>query len=247
MASLLDCHSQEDYMQLCNLLIAHENQKVQDWARHKKDIIIASGLNKHCSLIPEHIYERLRKHTNAAEKTHNKSYAFGKHDSWKLDKRDILQYYAREDYGVCHSYQSSNIESLYHRHIQREESVQRRRSYSQFRASTEDVVDIDTRSQASTISAGSSLGNLDSISQRSPRPARRARSSQVPLRQQASQNILSQTTEQKSVDFQARKEQLELDLMAEQLKERQLMNKEREIALQEREVELARKKQCLGL
>ncbi|KMP09240.1 hypothetical protein CISG_04911 [Coccidioides immitis RMSCC 3703] len=181
MASLLDCHSQEDYMQLCNLLIAHENQKVQDWARHKKDIIIASGLNKHCSLIPEHIYERLRKHTNAAEKTHNKSYAFGKHESllqaltssWKLDKRDILQYYAREDYGVCHSYQSSNIESLYHRHIQ--QSVQRRRSYSQFRASTEDVVDIDTRSQASTISAGSSLGNLDSISQRSPRPARRAR------------------------------------------------------------------------
>ena len=57
--------------------IAHESRSVANWARHKRHPVIASGLNKHCSLINHKLFDRLRHHTNAVEQTANKSYAFG--------------------------------------------------------------------------------------------------------------------------------------------------------------------------
>jgi hypothetical protein len=51
---------------------------VQDWVQHKRNPVIAAGLNKYCSMIPIEVYENLSKNTNSAEQTHNKSYAFGR-------------------------------------------------------------------------------------------------------------------------------------------------------------------------
>jgi hypothetical protein len=52
--------------------------KMQLWAKHKKHPLIASGLNKHCSLMKKETYEEFRSHTNAAEQSANKSYSVGK-------------------------------------------------------------------------------------------------------------------------------------------------------------------------
>jgi len=57
--------------------IAHKSQLVTNWARHKRYLVIASGLNKHCSLINHELFNRLRHHTNAVEQIANKLYAFG--------------------------------------------------------------------------------------------------------------------------------------------------------------------------
>ena len=47
--------------------IAHESRSVANWVRHKRHPVIASGLNKYCSLINHKLFDRLRHHTNAVE------------------------------------------------------------------------------------------------------------------------------------------------------------------------------------
>ena len=56
--------------------IAHKSQLVTNWARHKRHLIIALGLNKHCSLINYKLFNRLRYYINAVEQTVNKIYEF---------------------------------------------------------------------------------------------------------------------------------------------------------------------------
>lgn len=53
-------------------------ESVINWAKHKKIACIASGLNKHCSFIPNEVFENCRQHTNAIEQTHYKTGSFGK-------------------------------------------------------------------------------------------------------------------------------------------------------------------------
>jgi hypothetical protein len=55
-----------------------ENEKVKTWAKHKKDPVIAAGLNQHCSLMPKEVWDRLRTNTNAVEQNYNKFYALGR-------------------------------------------------------------------------------------------------------------------------------------------------------------------------
>ena len=57
--------------------IANESQPIASWAIHKRHLVIASGLNKHCSLVNHELFDNLRHHTNAVEQTANKSYASG--------------------------------------------------------------------------------------------------------------------------------------------------------------------------
>jgi hypothetical protein len=47
--------------------IAHESQSVANWARYKKYLVIALGLNKYCSLINHKLFDRLRHYINAVE------------------------------------------------------------------------------------------------------------------------------------------------------------------------------------
>jgi hypothetical protein len=86
MAALIDCKSESDYDQLCDLLISkyfptaleHEEPKVQTWAEHKRQPVIKAGLNKSCSNISASIYDSIRNHTNSAEQSHHKANATGK-------------------------------------------------------------------------------------------------------------------------------------------------------------------------
>jgi hypothetical protein len=55
-----------------------EDERTTGWVNHKRNPIIAAGLNPSCSLIPLEIWTNLRKHTNAVEQSHWKSYALGK-------------------------------------------------------------------------------------------------------------------------------------------------------------------------
>ncbi|EAA66773.1 hypothetical protein AN9487.2 [Aspergillus nidulans FGSC A4] len=138
MASLVDCKSEEDYDQLCDLLAAYEDPKIQNWALHKKNAVIKAGLNKNCSRIPSSLYDSIWNHTNSAEQSHHKANAGGKQlslieavqNSAKLDKQDIIQYQNRDYFGVHHSYRTANMEANYLRHLAREESRKRRRSSS---------------------------------------------------------------------------------------------------------------------
>ena len=47
--------------------IAYKSWLVTNWARYKKYLVIALGLNKHCSLINYKLFNRLRHHTNTVE------------------------------------------------------------------------------------------------------------------------------------------------------------------------------------
>ena len=44
----------------CINSIVHESQSVTNWVRHKRHLVIALGLNKHCSLINYKLFNRLR-------------------------------------------------------------------------------------------------------------------------------------------------------------------------------------------
>ncbi|PYH99822.1 hypothetical protein BO71DRAFT_415300 [Aspergillus ellipticus CBS 707.79] len=144
-AGLINYKSEDDYNQLCDLLIEHENKKVQAWTTHKKSSVIKAGLNKNYSNISVYIYNSIRNHTNTAEQSHHKANAAGRRltltavikNSAKLDKQDILQYINRTDFNIHHSYRTANIETNYLRHIAREVSCKRRRSLSSFSSNSE--------------------------------------------------------------------------------------------------------------
>jgi hypothetical protein len=58
--------------------VVHELPAVRRWAKHKKNAVIAAGLNKHCSLMAEADWNALSKTSNAVEQSANKSYSYGK-------------------------------------------------------------------------------------------------------------------------------------------------------------------------
>ena len=47
--------------------IVYKSQSVANWVRYKRHPVIASGLNKYCSLINYKLFDRLRHYTNAVE------------------------------------------------------------------------------------------------------------------------------------------------------------------------------------
>ncbi|EYE90406.1 uncharacterized protein EURHEDRAFT_417473 [Aspergillus ruber CBS 135680] len=226
MAGLIDCKSEDDYDHLCNLLIEHENEKVQAWAAHKKSPVIKAGLNKYCSSIPVYIYDSIRNHTNSAEQSHHKANAAGRwltltaaiQNSAKLDRQDILQYINRTDFNIHHSYRTANMETNYLRHMAREVSRKRRRSSTCFSSSSEPE-----------------LGQRRSCSQPQGRGSSRSISSQS-LRRVSSQNILS--FEQQRQNIELRELELQLKEKEERVREKQLQNEEKELELMERRARL---------
>ena len=138
MRSLLTCKSKAEYNTLCGLLIgtnrlvtrlyrdtntfiANETPTIQRWAVHKRNPVIAAGLNKYCSLMAQRDWDILSRTSNAVEQSANKSYSYGTNlpllaaiqmynifltcsehlanlaRAHKLDLRDVGQYNARED------------------------------------------------------------------------------------------------------------------------------------------------------
>lgn len=64
-------------MELIASVLRHENEVVKHWAEHKKHILIASGLNKHCLMTDPSPFDQFILNTNAVEQTHMKSYSIG--------------------------------------------------------------------------------------------------------------------------------------------------------------------------
>lgn len=110
MRTLLHVNDWLEWEAHCNLLIRHEPEIVQNWARHKKNPVIASGLNQKCSLISLADWNLLSKSSNAVEQAANKGYSFGTRLSllqaiqtgMKMDAIDASQYNANEYYGIRH-------------------------------------------------------------------------------------------------------------------------------------------------
>ena len=57
--------------------IVYKSQSIANWARHKRYLVITSGLNKYCFLINYKLFNRLRHYINAVKQTANKLYTFG--------------------------------------------------------------------------------------------------------------------------------------------------------------------------
>ena len=53
-------------------------KSVVDWAHHKEQRSIASGINPFCSEMDSGLFNEIRKNTNAVEQTHYKSNSLGR-------------------------------------------------------------------------------------------------------------------------------------------------------------------------
>ncbi|PGG96334.1 hypothetical protein AJ80_09842 [Polytolypa hystricis UAMH7299] len=215
MTSLLNCQSEEQYMELCNLLI---------------------GLNKFCSLIPHSIYDSVRNHTNAAEQTHNKSYAFGRAQALlpavlstrKLDKLDIMQHKARQTHGIHHGYRDDSMQAHYQRHITREEILKRKRTEqaSDFDNILDDILLKPVEEHQVDAQVASS--------QRSSSARAESIQSTPSLRRVASTNLLDQDWDRQERQIDIERQRLELQKMKEELRGKELANEEKELDLIER-------------
>jgi hypothetical protein len=96
MFELVKCQTREDYDLLCDEIIGingfrihskyitnilghpDSTRSVRKWAQHKKRAVIASGINKACSLIASDLWDQTTCHTNAVEQTHFKSNSLGR-------------------------------------------------------------------------------------------------------------------------------------------------------------------------
>lgn len=124
--------------------------ELAQWVEHKEIPLIAAGLCKACSPIPEEIYDQSRRHTNAVEQSHYKAYFLGTRDSLlqavlkyvssnfftsinryftnkillprsqTLDQRDMDQYHHRENHDIRHSYYADDIMTRFKKSRQRE-------------------------------------------------------------------------------------------------------------------------------
>ncbi|KAF1967281.1 hypothetical protein BU23DRAFT_484058, partial [Bimuria novae-zelandiae CBS 107.79] len=81
MRALLRCKTSEEYYSLLNLLIENEPEvKARNWARHKKNLVIAAGLVFCCSNIKDRdVWNTLASNSNVAEQAGQKGYRTGKH------------------------------------------------------------------------------------------------------------------------------------------------------------------------
>jgi hypothetical protein len=62
-----------------NILGQQGNSKaVVEWAKHKKEDVIAAGINQSCSFIDKIDWENARRQTNGVEVSHFKSNSFGR-------------------------------------------------------------------------------------------------------------------------------------------------------------------------
>ena len=82
----------------------HEAQPTKRWTRHKKNQVIASTINKNCSLIPENAWHAALKDINAVEQTHHKSNAYGK----GLTLVEVIERYVLNNAQLLIEYLSSN-------------------------------------------------------------------------------------------------------------------------------------------
>ncbi|KAJ5424918.1 hypothetical protein N7445_010891 [Penicillium cf. griseofulvum] len=127
-----------DFRVLASLIKEH-HPDLKGWVKHKEIDVIAAGLCKACSPIKPEFFEEARKHTNAVEQSHYKSYFMGTQDtllgavtkSQILDKTDINQYHNRDLFNIKHSYHADDIQTRFNASLRRESKIRKKRSYTQ--------------------------------------------------------------------------------------------------------------------
>ncbi|OJD09622.1 hypothetical protein ACJ73_10181 [Blastomyces percursus] len=262
MCSLLTCSSEEDYMNLCDLLIANESDKVADWAQHKKNSIIAAGINENCSLMPVLVYKEIQKHTNAVEQTHNKSLKWGRYGSLlgtvlhgrTLDARDVDQHHILIKYGIFHSNRSNSLSQRYFNITARE---QRKRAREEESISNDTLLEHSSSSGNIRRQSRSSQGNQSvqtrgrqrpqstprsssrsshiSDNRPSPAPPPSQTSSVLNLRRVASANLHELQTRQDEITLKS--EEMRLRREAAEIEALELKNRRDQLELQKMERE----------
>ncbi|OJD22190.1 hypothetical protein ACJ73_06466 [Blastomyces percursus] len=259
MCSLLTCTSEEDYMNLCDLLIANESGNVAYWAQHKRNSIIAAGINGNCSLMPVSIYKEIQKHTNAVEQTHNKSLKWGRYGSLlgtvlhgrTLDARDVDQHHILIRYGVFHSNRSNLLSQRYFNSIARE---QRKRAREEERVSNDTLLEhssssgniqrqssqrsqsVQSRGRQYRQSTSRSSSRSSPVHNRlSPAPAISQTSSVSDLRRVASVNLHELQSRQDEITLKS--EEMRLRREAAEIEALELKNRRDQLELQKMEQE----------
>ncbi|KAJ5588704.1 hypothetical protein N7537_011382 [Penicillium hordei] len=131
---LMDCKSVADFRKLA-ILIKKHTPELEGWIRHKQIDVIAAGICKACSPMNPEFFEDARKHTNAVEQSHYKSYHMGTQDtllsavikSRILDRIDMDQYHNRITFDIKRSYHADDMESRFRASIRREELKRQKR------------------------------------------------------------------------------------------------------------------------
>ncbi|CAI7611440.1 unnamed protein product [Penicillium viridicatum] len=130
---LMDCKSVPDFRKLA-MLIKEHTPELEGWIRDKQIDVIAAGICKACSPMKPEFFDNARKHTNAVEQSHYKSYHMGTQDtllsavmkSRILDRIDMDQYHNRVTFDIKHSYHADDMESRFRASIRREEKKRRK-------------------------------------------------------------------------------------------------------------------------
>ncbi|KAF1979568.1 hypothetical protein BU23DRAFT_496272 [Bimuria novae-zelandiae CBS 107.79] len=234
MESLLTCTSMEDYHTLGNLLRDNEPSPIANWAAHKLIPVISAGLNQHCSLIPEDIWNSMSPDSNAAEQTAEKSYSYRKGlpllsavlSGMKLDQRDIDELQARDD-GI--------------RHISRSTSITNRYMISLGREKRKRNAELNSPEPSNTLlrrsnSSGSIRGRSITSRSRSPSTQRPRTSSPRTVRSQSHKRQAFENNQELIIE----RERLALREKALELEEREIANMEKKLELEERRARLAR-------
>ncbi|CBF82218.1 predicted protein [Aspergillus nidulans FGSC A4] len=218
----------------------YENANVQNWASQKKGAVIKAGLNKACSKIQPYYFDLLQNYTNAVEQSHQKSYISGKYlslvqavkNSAKLDRDDILQYDNFQEFNIHHSYQTSNMEANYLRHMSRERSQKRRRSALSPSTEAESASPLPQGNTRSRSQNSSRIGDDESIRSGN---LRRAISTNALNLEQRRQELELENFElelqQKRADLKKKEEDIHLQQLQNEKLELDLM--ERRICIQE--------------
>ncbi|KAF2184934.1 hypothetical protein K469DRAFT_748012 [Zopfia rhizophila CBS 207.26] len=264
MLDLVNCQSKEDYEDMCEEFeVRYRDTKLGRWASHKKLQNYACGINKHCSAIPNEIWDDIyRKHSNPVESSHWRGNSTGRwlpflqavENSERLDSRDAGQYNAFMDSGVRPGYRPRNMSKRFDQsESQREQKAKRRRGErSSSRNTLGLTVDVasttnsspapaSTRSSPVRSSSGGAIRRVRSTSGRRSQsstpgptpPSATNAGSSLALRRSISHNILNA-----SINYQL--EEIEIQERQAAIREQNARAEELELKNRRERLEIAR-------
>jgi len=247
MKELVRVTSREDYFLLCEALIesSDSTEAVQNWAVHKQQPVIASGLNRHCSQIPISIWDNIRKNINSVEQTHFRSNTWGRRlpllraiqYAANLDEIDLKRLNAYQSHGIPISHRNRSLLSRFEEVVRTDVSRRRSRQSEEEDDDNPAKVARQSRSRSRGATRASSQASSRASSQQpgqntnSPTPSQQ-------LRRVMSQNILDQVSiehqrQQEALELEERK--IDLEFKKEELREKRLANELRERELRQSE------------
>ncbi|KAF1978953.1 hypothetical protein BU23DRAFT_191377 [Bimuria novae-zelandiae CBS 107.79] len=263
MTALLTCQSWEEYDTLCAQLIEHESPIISSWAKHKRNIVIAAGLNRNITLMTQRDWNILEKTSNNVKQATKKSYSFKKLlyllpailAVQNLDQRDIDQFNSRVERDIRHSHRSTSLVSRYSTAM----AKQKRKRHGHYNQETGHNSDDD--GDDAILFQASSLGYVRARSSSRQRQSLNTRDSlapdtqsttqesdltstststlskrvAIPLRSPSSQPSLQRQVLQQNLDAQSQRTALELREKEAIVRKQELQNRLLELELLERE------------